>query len=64
VIVLPVSEGNPRLSSMVNLVTVLNTKLDHALDKLGKARAVIAEMRAERAERCHQEDGSLTPIGT
>jgi hypothetical protein len=49
---------------MVNLVTVLNTKLDHALDKLGKARAVIAEMRAERAERCHQEDGSLTPIGT
>jgi hypothetical protein len=27
-----VGEGNPRLSSMVNLATVLNTELDHALD--------------------------------
>jgi hypothetical protein len=32
VIVSPVGEGNPRLSSMVNLVTVLNTELDHTLD--------------------------------
>jgi hypothetical protein len=31
VIVSPVGEGNPRLSSMVNLVAVLNTELDHAL---------------------------------
>jgi hypothetical protein len=57
VIVSPVSEGNPRLSSRVNLVVVLNTELDHALDKLGKARAKITELRAERAEHRHQEDG-------
>jgi hypothetical protein len=37
VIVSPIGEGSPRLSSMVNLVDVLNTELDHALDKLGKA---------------------------
>jgi hypothetical protein len=37
VIVSQVGEGNPRLSNMVNLVTMLNTKLDHALDELGKA---------------------------
>jgi hypothetical protein len=36
---------------MVNLVAVLNTQLDHALDELGKARAKIAELRAERTER-------------
>jgi hypothetical protein len=58
VIVSPVGEGNPRLSNMVNLVTVLNTELDHALDELGKARAGIAELRAKRAECRHQEDGS------
>jgi hypothetical protein len=34
---------------MVNLVVVLNTELDHALDELGKVRADIAELRAERA---------------
>ena len=33
VIVSPVGEGNPRLSNMVNLVAVLNTELDHALDE-------------------------------
>jgi hypothetical protein len=48
-IVSPVGEVNPRLSSMVNLIVVLNTELDHALDELGKARAEIAELRAERA---------------
>jgi hypothetical protein len=37
VIVSPVGEGNPRLSSMVNLVSMLNTELDHTLDELGKA---------------------------
>jgi hypothetical protein len=37
VIVSPVGEGNPRLSSMVNLVVVLNIELDHALDELVKA---------------------------
>jgi hypothetical protein len=31
VIVSPVGEDNPRLNSMVNLVVVLNTELDHAL---------------------------------
>jgi hypothetical protein len=46
VIVSPVGEGNPRLSSMVNLVAVLNTKLDHTLDELGKARAEIAKLHA------------------
>jgi hypothetical protein len=64
VIVSPVGEGNPRLSSMDNLVVVLNIELDHALDKLGKAHAKIAELRAEHAERHHQEDGSLAPVGT
>jgi hypothetical protein len=39
VIVSPVGEGNPRLNSMVNLATVLNNELDHALDELGKVRA-------------------------
>jgi hypothetical protein len=53
VIVSPVGEGNPRLSSMVNLVVVLNTELDHALDELGKARADIEELCVERAERRH-----------
>jgi hypothetical protein len=41
VIVSPVGEGNPRLSTMVNLVVVLNTELKHALNELGKARAEI-----------------------
>jgi hypothetical protein len=41
VIVSLVGEGNPRLSSMVNLATVLNTELDHALDELGKVRAKV-----------------------
>jgi hypothetical protein len=51
VIVSPVGEGNPRLNSMVNLVTMLKTELDHALDELGKARAEITELRAERTAR-------------
>jgi hypothetical protein len=49
---------------MVTLVAVLNIELDHALDELGKGRAEIAELRVERTERCHQEDGSPTPVGT
>jgi hypothetical protein len=49
---------------MVNLVAVLNTELDHALDELGKARAEIAELCAEHVERRHQEDGSPAPVGT
>ena len=53
VIVSPVGEGNPRLSSMVNLVIMLNTELDHALDELFKARAEIAELHAERVKRRH-----------
>jgi hypothetical protein len=41
VIVSLVGEGNPMLNNMVNLVVVLNTELDHALDELGKACAKI-----------------------
>jgi hypothetical protein len=50
VIVSPIGEGNPKLSSMVNLVAMLHTELDHALDELGKAQAEIAELRVERAD--------------
>jgi hypothetical protein len=63
VIVSPVGESNPKLSSMVNLVAVLNTELDHALDELGKARAEIVELCAKHVKRRHQEDGSLAPVG-
>jgi hypothetical protein len=63
VIVSPVGEGNPRLNSMVNLVAVLNIDLDHALDKLGKVRAEVAELRAECAARHYLDGGSPTPIG-
>jgi hypothetical protein len=62
VIVSPVGEGNPSQSSMVNLVTVLNTELDHALDELGKVRAEVAELRAECAAR-HYLDGGSPPVG-
>jgi hypothetical protein len=63
VIVSPVGEGNPRLSSMVNLAAVLNTELDHALDELGKVLAEVAVLRAE-CVACHYLDGgSPTPIG-
>jgi hypothetical protein len=34
VVVSPIGEDNPRLSSTVNLVDVLNTELDHSLDEL------------------------------
>jgi hypothetical protein len=64
VVVSPVGQDNPRLSSTINLVVVLNTELDHALDELSRARAEIAQLRAERAERRHLEDGSLAPVGT
>jgi hypothetical protein len=64
VVVSPVGEDNPRLSSTVNLAVVLNTELDHALDELSRARAEIAQLRAERAEHRHLEDGSPAPVGT
>jgi hypothetical protein len=63
VIVSPVGEGNPRLNSMVNLVTVLNIELDHALNELGKVRAEVAELRAERAARHYLDGGSPAPVG-
>jgi hypothetical protein len=63
VIVSPVGEDNPRLSSIVNLAVVLNTELDHALDELSRAHAEIAQLRAERAEHRHLEDGSQLPSG-
>jgi hypothetical protein len=63
VIVSPVGEGNPRLSSMVNLVVVLNKELDHALDELGKVRAEVAELCAECAARHYLDGGSPAPVG-
>jgi hypothetical protein len=46
------------MNNKVNLVVMLNTELDHALDELGKARAKIAELHAERAARHYQDGGS------
>jgi hypothetical protein len=63
VIVSPVGEGNPRLSSMVNLVAVLNTELDHVLDELGKVRVEVVELRAECAAHHYLDGGSPAPIG-
>jgi hypothetical protein len=48
---------------MVNLVVVLNTELDHALDELGMVRAEVAELCAERAARHYQDGGSPTYVG-
>jgi hypothetical protein len=64
VVVSPIGEDNPRLSSTVNLAVVLNTELDHALDEVSRARAEIAQLRAERTEHHHLEDGSPAPVGT
>ena len=63
-IVSPIGEDNPRLSSTVNLAVVLNTNLDDALDELSRAHAEVAELRAERVERRHQEDGSPVLVRT
>jgi hypothetical protein len=62
VIALPVGEGNPRMNSMVNLVAVLNTELDHTLDELGKVRAEVVGLRAECAARHYLDCGSPAPI--
>jgi hypothetical protein len=62
VIVSPVVDGNPRLSNMVNLVVMLNTELDHALDKLGKVRVEVAELRVECAARHYLDGGSPAPV--
>jgi hypothetical protein len=62
VIALPVSEGNPRLNSMVNLAAVLNKELDHALDELGKVPAEVAELCAECAARHYLDGGSPAPV--
>jgi hypothetical protein len=64
VIVSPVGEDNPRLSSTVNLAAMLNTELDHALDELSRARAEIAQLRVECVERRHLDDGSPALVGT
>jgi hypothetical protein len=63
VIVSPVGEGNPRLSSMVNLVVVLNTELDHALDELGKVRVEVAELCAECVAHHYLDGGSPALVG-
>jgi hypothetical protein len=62
-IVSPVGEGNPMLSSMVNLAAMLNTELDHALDELGKVRAEVAELRVECVARHYLDGGSPAPVG-
>jgi hypothetical protein len=64
VIISPVGEGNPRWNNTVNLVIVLNTELDHALDKLSRARTEIIELHAECTERRHWEGGSPALVGT
>jgi hypothetical protein len=61
VIVSPVGEGSPRLNSMVNLATVLNIELIHALDELGKVRAEVSELHAECVAR-HYLDGGFQPL--
>jgi hypothetical protein len=63
VIVSPVSEGNTRLNSMVNLAVVLNIELDHALDELGKVRAEVAELCAECVARHYLDGCSPAPVG-
>jgi hypothetical protein len=62
VIVSPVDEGNPRLNNTVNLVVVLNTELDHALDELGKVQAEVVELRAECATHHYLDGGSPAPV--
>jgi hypothetical protein len=47
---------------MVNLVVVLNNELDHTLGELGKGRAEVAELHAERATRHYQDGGSPAPV--
>jgi hypothetical protein len=63
VIVSPIGEGNHRLNNMVNLVVVLNTELNHALNELGKVRAEVAELRAECAASHYLDGGSPAPVG-
>jgi hypothetical protein len=63
VIVSPVGEGNPRLNNMVNLVAVLNTELDHALDELGKVRTKVAELREDCVAHHYLDGGSPAPVG-
>jgi hypothetical protein len=63
VIVSPVGEGNSRLNSMVNMVVMLNTELDHALDELGKVWAEVAEMCAECVAHHYLDGGYPAPVG-
>jgi hypothetical protein len=48
---------------MVNLVAVLNTELDHALDELGMVRVEVAELHAEHPACYYQDGGSPAPVG-
>jgi hypothetical protein len=41
---------------------VLNTELDHTLDELGKVRAEVAKLRAERTV-CHYQDCNALNLG-
>jgi hypothetical protein len=58
----PIGEGNPRMNSMVNLATVLNTELDHALDELGKVRTEDVELRADCTAHHYLDGVSPTPV--
>jgi hypothetical protein len=48
---------------MVNLVAMLNTELDHALDELGKVWAEVVELRVECAAHHYLDGGSPAPVG-
>jgi hypothetical protein len=48
---------------MVNLVAMLNTELDHALDELGKVQAEVAKLHVECVARHYLDGGSTAPVG-
>jgi hypothetical protein len=48
---------------MVNLTTVLNTELDHALEELGKVWVEVVELRAECVAHHYLDGGSPAPVG-
>jgi hypothetical protein len=48
---------------MVNLVAVLNTELEHALDELGQVWTEVAELRVECAAHHYLDGGAPAPVG-
>jgi hypothetical protein len=47
----------------LSMAAVLNTELDHALNKLGKVRAEVAELCDECAPHHYLDGGSPAPVG-